>query len=269
MFFNPVISLTDTSGSQGVELRAISQVAAECGKNVTVTCDASSVRQLDIRLFSWLARNKTVCLYGADQHGPEVLCESTGETSKHRLTLTLINVMPVNEGKYLCKLRSKLGVSDAATFLTVHGELTLIFLFFFLQFFLTVIFHLPKGSYIFTDCLEESGFFTNESHADCWFSGVYPSGTVHWFQGGVNLTDLASTHEVGDQHGRYDILSEIDVEIGNPDLPYNCSLWIPSGGKYVSGQQVTIYRNTRSSGSMVQLQGICIMMAIMMVKLMT
>ncbi|XP_022612657.1 uncharacterized protein LOC111230266 [Seriola dumerili] len=227
------------AGSQDVKLQTIPQVAAQCGKNVTLTCNASSSRHMDIQFFSWLANMKNVCQYGNGQTDPGALCESTANTSHHTLTLTLINVMPVSKGKYLCKLRSNLGVKSASTSVTVHG------------------------------CLEGSGFFTNESHAECWFTGVYPNGTIHWFQGEVNLTNSASTQEEMDQHGRYKVLSELHVEKGHLNLSYKCSLWIPSDRKYLSSQLLTVARQIKSSGSMAKLHWICIMVGIMMGMFMT
>ncbi|XP_035471964.2 uncharacterized protein LOC118289241 [Scophthalmus maximus] len=220
-------SAVSGGGSQDVELQVIPHLVAQCGQNLTLTCNVSSQRQLGIRLFSWLARNQTVCLYG-NESASEALCESAAETSHHRLTLTLIDVMPGNEGKYLCKLRSGQGVNDASTFVTVH------------------------------DCLQRSGSSVNGSHPECWFEGVYPSGTVHWFQGDVNLTDSASTREERDPRGRYRVLSGLSVEGGNTSLAYVCSLWIPSEGKYLSSRQLTIVRRTKSSASMLDLQRACI-----------
>lgn len=126
------------SVSQGVALQTISQVAARCGENVTLTCEATLSQQLDIKLFAWVAKNKT-CHYEDHQPDPEVLCESTAKTPQHRLTLTLLNVMPVNQGEYLCKLRSKLGVKSATTVVTVQGE------YFFIHFFIVVFFYLSKS----------------------------------------------------------------------------------------------------------------------------
>lgn len=124
MFFDLVIPLSDNTVSQGVELRTTPPVAAVCGENVTLTCEATLARQLDIKFFAWLVGNKTVCKHKDGQPDPEVLCESTAGTLNHTLTLTLINMTPVNQGKYLCKLRSNQGIKSATTYVTVQGELT-------------------------------------------------------------------------------------------------------------------------------------------------
>lgn len=104
-------------------LEATSEVLASCGDNVTMTCNATSTQKLDIKLFAWYDSKRNVCQHDSVQPDPDtVLCESSAEASHHRLTLTLINVMPVNEGKYLCKLQSMQGVKSTTTVLTVQSE---------------------------------------------------------------------------------------------------------------------------------------------------
>lgn len=119
---------------------------------------------------------------------------------------------------------------------------------------------------IFTDCVGSSGSFINESHAGCWFNGVYPNGIVHWFQGDADLTKSASTQEDEDQHRQYNIISTINVQKGNLDQLYNCSLWIPDARKYLSSELI-VGKTVRSSGSIVKLH-ICMMVEIMMVRFM-
>lgn len=116
-----VFPLSDDAVSESVELQTISQVAAQCGNNVTLTCDAVSSHQLDIRSFEWLARDKSVCQNGHGQPDRKVLCER----GDHSLTLTLLNVMPDDQGTYLCKLRSTSGSGSKNTVVTVQGELWL------------------------------------------------------------------------------------------------------------------------------------------------
>ncbi|XP_040917646.1 uncharacterized protein LOC121197936 isoform X2 [Toxotes jaculatrix] len=199
LWFTSAVSI---AGSQDLDLKVTSPKEATCGENVTLTYV---------------------------QTNPEVLCKSTVEKSKN-LTLTLINVMPDDEGTYLCKIQSNLGPRSSQASVTLQ------------------------------DCLEGKKSLINESHAQCWFSGVYPRGTVHWFQENVNVTDTASTREEEDQHGQYKVYSEINVEKGNQGDTYNCSLWIPSNRKYLASQLL------KSPGSMVKTQWICVTVGIMIVK---
>ncbi|XP_032393574.1 uncharacterized protein LOC116703088 isoform X2 [Etheostoma spectabile] len=234
IWFTSAVSI---AGSQRVELQTISQVGARCGENVTLTCNAKPSGQLNIVKFIWLAKNKSMCQYPENQTYPKVLCESTSQPPDHSLTLTLLNVMPVDEGTYLCKLQSDLGAPSMKTVVTLQ------------------------------DCLGSFGYSINESHVECWFSGVYPSGTISWLQGDVNLVGPADTREVVDQLGLYNVSSTIDVQKGNLSQPYTCSLWITSAGKYLKSLQVPVVKKLKnSSGSMVHLQWICVMVEIMMVK---
>ncbi|XP_051244931.1 uncharacterized protein LOC127356900 [Dicentrarchus labrax] len=230
------ISAVRIAVSEDVPLQTVSEVVAQCGENVTLPCGVTMQSQLDIKLFSWVRGNK-LCTYEDSQLDPEVLCESTEDTPNHRLSMTLLNVMPVDQGEYFCKLRSKVGVGFAKTLVTVQ------------------------------DCFENSKSYIQKTHATCQFRGVYPSGTVHWFQGDVNLTDSAITQEEEDQYGRYDVMSTIDVQKGKSE-PYRCSLWIPSVGKNLHAQELPMVKALESSGSMVRVQWICIMVEIMVVKFM-
>lgn len=191
-----------------------------------------------MRYFAWVATNMT-CKYEDPQHESGFLCNSTAETSDHRLILTLLNVMPVNQGDYLCKLRSTSGMASLTTVVTVQ------------------------------DCIESSNASINEDQARCWFSGVYPSGKVHWSQGDVNLTLFSLTTEEEDEDGRYNISSTIQIQEGNQSQPYKCSLWIPSTRTTLSSYEQPLVGKQTSSGSRIRLQWIFLMVEIMMVKCMT
>lgn len=216
--------------SGDVKLGVKSEVTAQCGENVTLPCETTLSRS-DIRHFSWMAKNKMCPNDG--QADPDLLCESTTTSSHHRLTLTLLNVMPIHQGSYLCKIRAIVGADSANTTVTVQN------------------------------CNGSSNFSIDESHAKCGFYGVYPRGIIHWFHGDVNLTDSVSTPEE-DQHGRYNVLSTIAIQKSNPSQALYCSLWIPADGKYLS----SILVQGKSSGSMIRPQWICILVEIIMVTFM-
>lgn len=91
----------------------------------------------------------------------------------------------------------------------------------------------------FTDCLETRGSAVTKSQLMCWFTGVYPNGTVHWFHGDLNITEQANTTQVVNSHGGFNVLSTLNMQKGNEGRPYNCSLWIPSERKYLSTEQLT------------------------------
>ncbi|KAF3846635.1 hypothetical protein F7725_003713 [Dissostichus mawsoni] len=152
--------------SHGLELQTVSQVAAQCGENVTLTCN-----------------NKSLCQYDSQHDDPKVKCDYIDEPLPQILTLTLLNVMPTDQGKYLCKLRSIYGVMSNTTVL------------------------------------------------------------------------------------KY---SKLDVQKGNLNQPYTCSLWMPSTSKALFSHKLHVVKKLKgSSESMVTLQWICLIMEIIMVKCMT
>lgn len=94
-------------------------LTSQCGDNVTLKCEAAVSPQEKIKHFSLVHRNKS-CRY-QDQH-LRPWCESGGEHPRWSLALTLVNVMPVDQGEYLCKLHSTMGVYYNQSVVTVRGE---------------------------------------------------------------------------------------------------------------------------------------------------
>lgn len=230
-------STVSVAVGKDVELFAISSLQVRCGDNVKIPCDIST-KQLDIKYFAWEAKNIT-CKYGDPSSGSGYLCESM-ETPDHTLTLTLLNVMPVDEGDYFCKLRSNLAVKSAKTTVKIQA------------------------------CIGSSNASIDEDQARCWFSGVYPQGEIHWYQGEVNLTKFAKMgEEKMDQDGRYSVSSTLDIQKGDKDQSFKCSLWIPSTETSPSSHEVSLTKPQGSSGSLIKLQWIFLAVEAMIVKTMT
>lgn len=181
------------------ELTAERGLEAWCGQNVTMTCDVTIPDPGGIKLFKWIANNKT-CEYGKDHADTKVVCES----EPRRLSMTVLNVMPGDQGDYLCKVHSKTGAKNTKTVLTIPS------------------------------CYDPSLFLVNESQAMCCFTGVYPHGFIHWFQRDVNLTDSAvrQPDEV-DQEGRYGVCSTLPARSSDLSLPFTCMLWSPAKSSYL------------------------------------
>ncbi|XP_029914368.1 neural cell adhesion molecule 1-like [Myripristis murdjan] len=150
--------------------------------------------------------------------------------------LTLTNITPADQGNYTCKLHSDIGAEHNTSVVTVQ------------------------------ECRGSSAGYMNDSQAECRFYGVYPTGTVHWFQDGANLTGSAKTHIQEDQNRLFNVKSTIQIWPGNKTQLYNCSLWIPSMRKYLSSTVVTVEKSSyiQSSGSMIKLQWI--MVGTLMIK---
>lgn len=105
------------SVTDSVDLQISPDVVARCGENVTLTCNVTS-KLSKITLFDWMGVHKTKLTRKDPQSDPEVLCQNT----TNGLSLTLLNVMPVDQGEYLCKLHSTQGTTDAKTVVKVRGE---------------------------------------------------------------------------------------------------------------------------------------------------
>ncbi|XP_013886061.1 uncharacterized protein LOC106534095 [Austrofundulus limnaeus] len=212
------------AANNDVALQTKFWVSANCGETVNLMCNATAPQpwNIDIKKFFWQFENKT-CEYGQNPTDSEFWCGSTNTTFSRTITLTLRNVTPADEGKYLCKLHSTMGSWNNGSQLRIEG------------------------------CVGKSETSKNDSYVKCSFEGVYPSGVVHWFWGNKNLTDVASVTETKDKQNRFNIRSTIKLREGHQREPYNCSLWSPSLGRYLV---------TLNSGCLIKLQWICVVVMV-------
>lgn len=217
------------SGCKALKLTTYPQVEAKCGGNVTLFCVVGSTYKMDIKLFSWLAKNSTECKYEDGHLQLKGRCENTPESM---LSLTLTNVMPSDGGEYRCKVATTTGVKQSTTNVIVQ------------------------------DCPGSSTSSINSTQAKCWFTGVYPMGSVHWSQGDVNLTGSARTGSETDEYQRHNIWSTIDVEQNKFNQSYQCCLWRSSSEDAPSCQTLKL----TSAGQTVKLQWICVVMEILLVR---
>ncbi|XP_010872782.1 uncharacterized protein LOC105013146 isoform X2 [Esox lucius] len=125
---------------------------------------------------------------------PGVQCDKTNNS----LTVTLTQLRPHSPSKYICKLRSSLGIK--ATNITVTQP----------------------------ECL----FDENKPQVQCHFFGVNQEGTIHWYLGTENITESAKTESQEVENGLFNLTSTLPIQAKSG--PYNCCLWIPSSGNYQS-----------------------------------
>ncbi|XP_061567826.1 uncharacterized protein LOC133422002 [Cololabis saira] len=218
-----------------ITLETKPHVEATCGENVTLTCKASFSNQENVKIikFQWLHAGRNMCANEDKDTDDLFRCGRTNTNSHHELTLILTKIKPIQEGQYLCKIHTSVGVENI------------------------------KANVVTKDCIGNSTTSMNQTHATCSFRGNYPSGVVHWFQGDVNITDGVSTQAERDEDGFYDFQSTLDTEGRNLSQPLSCSLWMPSMGKYV----VNLRSNAlSSSGSIIQLQWVCVLLEIIMMS---
>ncbi|XP_038156652.1 uncharacterized protein LOC119793522 [Cyprinodon tularosa] len=206
------------------------EISANCGDTHTLICHVtqSMIRDAIIKTFQWEFETTALCKINQNYSNSSIQCENTKTTSGQNLTLTIFNIVPKNEGVYLCKIRTTQGAYSDQSHIKVK------------------------------ECHGNSTLSIDNNTATCSFDQFYPSGVVHWYQGDSNLTEGSKMETKQEDNGFYKIQSELSMEKGNYSQPYNCSLWIPSMNTYVSSQLVV------SSSNKGHLPPICIMAVILL-----
>ena len=115
-----------------------------CHQSVSLQCRISTFQEgLSINHLAWVGQDgKCLC----DVNATGVMGTHPGNTPsamecsynpQTQLTLTLLQVQPLERGKYLCKLRSNHGVKEATTTVELQGECPFIlFIYLFIYFYL-------------------------------------------------------------------------------------------------------------------------------------
>ncbi|CAB1344913.1 unnamed protein product, partial [Coregonus sp. 'balchen'] len=199
-----------------VKLNTVDSLIVPCHQSVTLQCSISTSQEgLSVTHMAWV-RQDGKCLCDVNETGvtgthpgntPSVMeCSYTPQT---QLTLTLLQVQPLEQGKYLCKLRSNKGVKMSTT--TVKLQ----------------------------ECYRTVQPSISDEGPTCTFTGVYPDGEVHWFQGPNNVTGESkiNTKQVEDG-GSLTVTSSLKRKTVSGEGSYNCSLWIPSTGAYLTSSLV-------------------------------
>ncbi|XP_055762730.1 programmed cell death 1 ligand 1-like isoform X1 [Salvelinus fontinalis] len=199
-----------------VKLSTVDSVVVPCHQSVTLRCDISTFQEgLSINHLAWVRQDgKHLCDVNATgvtgtHPGSTPSAMECRYTPQTQLTLTLLQVQPLEQGKYLCKLRSNHGVKEATT--TVKLQ----------------------------ECYREAQPSISDEGPTCTFTGVYPDGEVHWFQGPNNVTgdSTINTKQV-EEGASLTITSSLKRKTVSGEGAYNCSLWIPSTGAYLTSSLV-------------------------------
>ncbi|KAK9539999.1 hypothetical protein VZT92_002476 [Zoarces viviparus] len=201
-----------------VRLSVSPGIVAECGKPVTLNCDASSPgEELSIKHMEWLQNGKSVCSMDTaipnHTHSPsDFYCEY----KQGQLSLILKRVKPQEKGNYTCKLHSNQGALSKKT--TVELQ----------------------------ECCGIAEGVRTTDRLTCTFKHVYPDGDVHWFHGSHNLSDGSveqHTSKQVEEGGWLTIRS--DLERKSSHGPYNCSLMSTTSGRHIAS---TLVPNPKSPG---------------------
>ena len=96
----------------------------------------------------------------------------------------------------------------------------------------------PLLSLLSVECYTGQSVTTTAEAHSCTFTGVYPDGQVHWFQGSNTLMGSTTMHV--EPRGGLTICSTLEINSTSGHLPYNCSLWSPRAKRYLTSQLVTV-----------------------------
>ncbi|KAL2087205.1 hypothetical protein ACEWY4_018264 [Coilia grayii] len=188
-------------------LRSTALVSPHCHDHTTMICNIDSHQEPTVIYFAWINPEGTV-LCELDTHG-RVINHNSRVNCTYRdkqLVLTIHDVIPLNEGKYHCKLRSSLGVKSAVTDLKLK------------------------------ECHHRLHHHTQGSNVTCWARGVYPEAHIHWFQGPQNLTHLSVAHPSSQaDDGTYEVVSTL---LHHPTSAFKCSLWSPTSVRYLTSTEM-------------------------------
>ncbi|XP_061079165.1 uncharacterized protein LOC133113989 [Conger conger] len=209
--------LVSSATNSLVELRASDVVAGPCHGRVTLVCDVSEEKGITVSSLSWIHVKEKRPLCSTD-HSIElkkqdrIRCRYTPQT---RLALTISPLWPTDQGEYLCKLRSNLGMKNAKSQVQVQ------------------------------ECFSGVNAVSSPSAVACHFYGVFPLGKVHWFHQGKNVTSAATSSIKEDHKGMYNVSSTLPVNEDSTAEEYNCSLWIPGAGAYRNSTLVHASQRTQ------------------------
>eukprot|EP00063_Salmo_salar_P012063 XP_013986898.1 PREDICTED: uncharacterized protein LOC106564917 [Salmo salar] len=227
LWLRVAVTLSNTEPTaELVKLSTVDSLIVPCHQSVTLQCRISTFEEgLSIYHLAWVLQDgKYLCDVNATGvmrthpgNTPSAMeCSYTPQT---QLSLTLLQVQPLEQGKYLCKLRSNHGVKETTT--TVKLQ----------------------------ECYREAQPSISDEGPTCTFTEVYPDGEVHWFQGPNNVTGdpKIKTKQVKD--GKFlTITSSLNRKTVSGEGAYNCSLWIPSTGAYLTSSLVPEHGEARVEG---------------------
>ncbi|XP_026026332.1 uncharacterized protein LOC113024001 isoform X2 [Astatotilapia calliptera] len=198
-----------------VKLRVSPKITAECGEQVSLNCNTSSVHHgISIKLMQWFKEETLLCSVDSKGITTELhrasLSNFTCEYEDGRLSLIFKKMLPPESGKkYTCKQRSNRGALNESTKVELQ----------------------ECGGIV-------EGKLTTTGPV-CTFKQVYPDGNVHWFHGSRNLSDGSLKQYTGksvDEQGWLTIHSYL--ERNSSHGPYNCSLKSTVSDKYIASMLI-------------------------------
>lgn len=205
-YFIILLQLVNSNSAGFIELHAIENQMMNCNKKAVLQCNISSSTAFEIREIKWKKPDKGFeCDPKSNSTSPEFECNHTKET----LTLTILHPKPADIGAYFCTIKANVGHKSKAINVSIEGECT-------------------------------GDFFTmaGPKQLQCTFTGVYPEGTIHWFDNDDNVTSYSNITSLPNTDGTFNITSVLQLPYNK--RTYNCSLLLPTNGQYIEMQQLTL-----------------------------
>ncbi|XP_061685255.1 uncharacterized protein LOC133505804 [Syngnathoides biaculeatus] len=192
-------------------LVSVSNVTAECGKQVAVRCNASSRRDgLSVKHMEWSQNRKPLCQVDGEgklNHSRKTKSPFRCEYKRGQLSLIFAKVQPEDSGasnRYMCKLRSNWGISHAYSWIELQ------------------------------ECCGAAKGVMSEDGPVCTFSYVYPNADVFWSHASRSQSDgpvRQKTFKSVGEGGWLTIRSHLEW---NPNGTFNCSLRSADSGRHIS-----------------------------------
>ncbi|XP_041838000.1 uncharacterized protein LOC121637788 [Melanotaenia boesemani] len=219
-----------------VKLKLSPIVTTECGKQVSLHCNASSYQHgLSITHMEWSQGKMSLCSVDSEEemitHQRHSLSEFHCEYKDGQLSLIFQEVLPLESGNskpYRCKLHSNQGVAHGYTRVEIQEC-----------------------------CGSVKGVLTSEGPA-CTFQRAHPDGDVHWFHGSRNLSDGSMRQDTAksvNTQGWVNIHSSLtihdDLDWRSSNVPFNCSLRSTKSGRYIASAliQNNVFHGTSKLGA--------------------
>ncbi|XP_018616888.1 uncharacterized protein LOC108939770 [Scleropages formosus] len=200
-----LLAATTVTAHSLVKLSTDNLLVAPCHHRVTLHCNISSETQPSVIHLAWLNVHTGKQLCVVDDLGE--LTEAQGVHCIYepgeQLILTFRHIRAVDQGQYICKLRSNRGIKEVSA--TVKLQ----------------------------ECYRGVHHDSSSSAMTCSFSGVYPEGEVHWFDGDRNITGDSQHHSIKFNHdGTFNVSGSLPAR--TPTRAHHCSLWMHGSGSYLA-----------------------------------
>ncbi|XP_056310308.1 uncharacterized protein LOC130221746 [Danio aesculapii] len=203
-----LIFLLNSGNIKGeMELRAFPTQKTNCNERTVLQCNISSSVPLNIDQIYWTkhGENEFKCDPKSSKSPPGYECSYTREA----LTLTILHSTPAQMGQYFCCV-----MADSS-----HG--------------------FKEINVSVEHCTGDFSYeMPGPQQLKCSFTGLYPEGTIHWFQHDRNVTSIATLSILKNPDGTFNITSVIDQQDDHDR--YMCSLWSLKQGRYLKKQEFKV-----------------------------